>query len=224
MRGAGSSRPRSGNFTVTTPSQFPLLLPSGEETLQVTVRFAPQADADPLTPSEVTGLLQILSDDPDMHQADLCCESAARSGVRLLVTETSTGDPLPVAEVDSITIDSKGQSTPSPLHLRFTDQPFSTTTVCGQEILYHVDQETLPAGDTTGSNPKSSYEANAKEGNPQTSQSFELGQCELREFQLQLFDSGSGACLLLPKGASCTSDGECCSNNCTGPAGGKTCK
>ena len=33
---------------------------------------------------------------------------------------------------------------------------------------------------------------------------------------------GGGGCL--PKGASCTSDSQCCSNSCKGPAGGKTCK
>jgi len=33
---------------------------------------------------------------------------------------------------------------------------------------------------------------------------------------------GGGTCQ--PKGASCTSDSECCSNRCTGKAGRKTCK
>ena len=33
---------------------------------------------------------------------------------------------------------------------------------------------------------------------------------------------GGGGCL--PKGASCTTSSQCCSNNCKGPAGGKTCK
>ena len=35
---------------------------------------------------------------------------------------------------------------------------------------------------------------------------------------------GGGACELLPSGASCTSDSECCSNNCKGKPGRKTCK
>ena len=35
---------------------------------------------------------------------------------------------------------------------------------------------------------------------------------------------GGGACELAPSGASCTSDSECCSNNCKGRPGNKTCK
>ncbi len=35
---------------------------------------------------------------------------------------------------------------------------------------------------------------------------------------------GGGSCDLLPSGASCTSDSECCSNNCKGKPGNKTCK
>ena len=35
---------------------------------------------------------------------------------------------------------------------------------------------------------------------------------------------GGGACELAPSGASCTSDSECCSNNCKGKPGNKTCK
>ena len=38
-------------------------------------------------------------------------------------------------------------------------------------------------------------------------------------------DGGGGdTCDLAPVGASCTSDGDCCSNKCKGPNGGKTCK
>jgi hypothetical protein len=213
------------DFTVTAPTQFPVLLPSGEETLEVTVRFAPQADANPLAPSEVTGLLTVVSDDPGGDSsAALCGESVAQSGVRILVTDVSTGSPIIVGEVDSLTIQSKGKNRPSPINLRFTDQPVSTATVCGNAIYYHVDQETLPSTGTTGSNPKSSYEAKAREGNLQAAESFGLGQCEFREFQLQLQDSDAENCLLLPKGAPCTTAGECCSGKCKGPEGGKTCK
>jgi hypothetical protein len=35
---------------------------------------------------------------------------------------------------------------------------------------------------------------------------------------------GGGSCTLLPKGASCTSGSQCCSGNCKGKAGRKTCK
>ncbi len=33
-----------------------------------------------------------------------------------------------------------------------------------------------------------------------------------------------GGCTLLPVGASCTADSQCCSSKCKGPSGGKTCK
>ena len=77
---------------------------------------------------------------------------------------------------------------------------------------------------TAQGNGRSSYQATAKEGNLQTSDSFKLGQCEFRDAQLQLLDADSEACLLLPKAASCSLDSECCSGKCTGPAGAKTCK
>jgi hypothetical protein len=36
---------------------------------------------------------------------------------------------------------------------------------------------------------------------------------------------GDNACMsCLPKGASCTTDAECCSEKCKGPPNGKTCK
>jgi len=35
---------------------------------------------------------------------------------------------------------------------------------------------------------------------------------------------GGGGCTLLPTGALCTSNGQCCSNRCKGPSGNKTCK
>lgn len=182
----------AGEFTVQSPSVFPVILPTGEETLDVTVRFRPQSLENPLAPDEFTGTLTIVSDDPDGDaEAGLCGE---------------------------------GKKTPSPIDLTFTDVDSSTIDICGNTVTYHVDQEALPAVGTTGNNPKSSYEVSAKEGNLQDSQSFKLDQCEFREFQLQLLDSGSDICLLKDKGESCTTDGQCCSGKCKGPNGGKTCK
>jgi len=216
----------SGNaadFAVIAPTQFPILLPPGEETLEVNVRFTPQADTNPLAPSEVTGLLTVVSDDPDFpHEAGLCGESSAQSGVRVLVTDVSSGTPLPVAEVDQLVISSQGKNTRT--NLRFTDHPVSMAMVCNNPIVWHVDQETLSSTETSGSNPRSSYEAKAKEGLLMSVESFSLGQCELKEFQLQLQDGSSDTCLLLPKGASCSDAGECCSGKCKGPAGGRSCK
>jgi hypothetical protein len=213
----------AADYTVTAPTQLPILLPSGEETLNVTVRFTPQADANPLAPSEVTGLLSVVSDDPTgPDQANLCGESSAQSGVRILVTEVNTGTPVPVANVDALTLSSHGINQRT--NLRFTDHPVSVGAVCGNPVQWHVDQETLQAAGTTGNNPNGSYTAKAKEGNLQITETFGLGQCELREFQLQLRDDNAPMCLLLPKGAACSNAGECCSGKCTGPEGGKSCK
>jgi hypothetical protein len=213
----------AADFTVTAPTVLPILLPPGEETLDVTVRFTPQSDADPLAPSEVTGLLTVVSDDPNgPDQADLCGESSAQSGVRILVTEVSSGTPIPLEEVDALTISSHGINPRT--NLRFTDHPVNIGAVCGNPVVWHVDQETLQAAGTSGNNPKGSYTAKAKEGNLQITETFGLDQCEMREFQLQLEDTGSDICLLLPKGDACTNAGECCSGKCKGPEGGKTCK
>jgi hypothetical protein len=211
----------AADFTVMAPTVLPILLPPGEETLGVTVRFTPQSDANPLAPSDVLGLLTVVSDDPNSPDlADLCGESSQQSGVRILVTEVSSGTPAPLAEVDALTISSQGVTPRT--NLRFTNHPVSVGAVCGNPVTWHVDQETLQAAGTTGNNPQGSYTAKAKEGNVQITETFGLGQCELREFQLQI-DDGS-ACLLLPKGDSCTNAGECCSGKCKGPEGGKTCK
>ncbi len=213
------------DYAVMAPTLFPILLPSGEETLEVTVRFTPQSDDDPLAPSEVTGLMTVVSDDPDFpHTADLCGESVAQSGVRILVTEVSSGAPVIVGEVDNITIQSKGKNRPGPINLQFFDQSASLAEVCSNDINYHVDQETLPSTATTGSGPQSSYKAKAMEGNLQASESFGLGQCEFRDFLLELQDSTAEICLLLAKGDACITDGECCSGKCKGPAGAKSCK
>lgn len=210
---------------IPTPDTFPIVLPPGEETLNVTVRFAPLSAGNPLAPTEFTGLLSIVSDDPDAAgEAELCGEGVAQSGIRVLTTENSSGLPLPVDEVDSITIRSKGKKTPSPINIQFTDVPVQTDSICGNTVAWHVDQETLPSTQTTGNNPKSSYEVSSKEGNLQDAQSFSLGQCDFFEFQLQLLDSGSESCALKQKGEACDNSGECCSGKCKGPNGGKTCK
>lgn len=99
-----------------------------------------------------------------------------------------------------------------------------STTICGNTVTWHVDQETLPSAGTQGGNPLSSYSAKARDGNLEGAQNLNLGHCDFLEFQMQLLDSGSGSCALLPKGAACTTDGERCSGKCKGPGGAKTCK
>jgi hypothetical protein len=215
------------DFMVMQPSLFPILLPPGEETLGVTVRFTPQSGGDPLAPDETLGTLTVVSDDPDGDsEAELCGEGVVQSGIRTLVTDITSGVPIPVAGVDSMTVRSKGVNTPGPINLQFSDVQYTASTVCGNDVYWHLNLETLPATATTGSKGgKSQYEANAREGNLQDKRTFPLGQCEFSEFQLQLKSSdGDGSCLLKEKGESCDSAAECCSGNCTGKAGAMTCK
>jgi hypothetical protein len=212
-------------YSVQAPTQFPIVLPAGEETLGVTIRFTPQDLGNPLAPDEFRGELAIVSDDPDAAgTAELCGEGVAQSGIRVLTTDISSGTPMVVQGVDSINIRSKGKKTPSPINMTFNDVMWQQTTICDNTVTWHVDQETLPATQTTGGPNKSSYEVSAKEGNLQDAQSFTLDQCEFLEFQLQFQDSDSEVCLLLPKGASCDNSGQCCSGNCKGKSGAKTCK
>ena len=216
------------NFNVIAPTQFPVLLPSGQETLDVTVRFTPQSDPDYQVPNELTGLLTIESDDPDLtHTADLCGESVTQSGIRALVTDVTSGVPELVELVESMTVRSKGKKTPSPINLMFTDVEDKMATVCGNEVYYHLNLENLPAVETTGGKGgKSQYEVYAKNGNLQDSRSFPLDQCEFNEFQLQLksSDGGDGGiCLEGLKGEDCDTAADCCSGKCTGKPGAKTC-
>ncbi len=221
------------DFTVMEPTTFPIVLPPGEETLSVTVRFTPEDDGMHLTADEITGVLTVVSDDPDADvtgddTAELCGEGVIQSGIRVLVTDITSGDPVIVDSVDSMVVKSKGKSIPGPINLQFTDVEPVTTSVCDNTVSYHLNVESLPATDTTGSQGgKSQYQASAMEGNLQDNRNFTLDQCEFSEFQLQLKsdDGGDGGiCLLLPKGESCSTDLECCSGKCKGPSGVKTCK
>lgn len=178
-----------------------------------------------MAPDEITGLLTVVSDDLDAaNTANLCGEGVVQSGARILVADVSSGVPVPIDFVDSMNVSSKGKHTPGPINLSFTDQPYSSAAICGNTVEWHVNLETLPATYTEGSNSKSSYTAKAKEGNLQSEQRFILNQCEFRQFQLQLKDSGSEVCLLKDKGESCISNAECCSGKCRGPQGNKVCK
>ena len=223
------------DFEVIEPTQFPILLPTGEETLSVTVRFTPVSGGDPLTADEVLGTLTVDSDDPDgLSEAPLCGEGVVQSGFRTLVTDITTGIPLIVENVDSMTVRTKGKQTPSPINMQFFDQEVeppladAAASVCGRDVRWHLNLETLPATQTTGKNGQSQYEVNAKDGNLQDNRSFSLGQCEFLEFQMEMKSSDGGgeppACLLKLKGEACETADECCSGKCKGPNGGKTCK
>lgn len=217
------------DFSVIAPTVYPVLLPGGEETLAVTVRFTPQSDADPQLPGDITGVLNIVSDDPDFpHTADLCGESVTQSGIRTLVTDVTSGVPIMIDSVDSMTVKSKGKNTPSPINLMFDNVAPTMSTVCGNDIYWHLNLERLPSTETTGSKGgRSQYEAYAKEGNLQTTRTFPLGQCEFSEFQMQLTSTdggGGGSCPVGKKGDACDSADDCCSGKCSGKAGAMTCR
>jgi len=219
----------NADYEVIQPTQFPILLPTGEETLAVTVRFTPVSGGDPLSPDEVLGTMTVISDDPDgPGLAPLCGEGVVQSGLRTLVTDITTGIPIVVDPVESMTVKTKGKKTPSPINLQFSDKPMEgPVSVCGRDVSWHLNLETLPATQTTGKNGQSQYEVNVKDGNLQDNRSFSLGQCEFREFQMQLKSSDggdTGICLLKSKGESCDFADECCSSKCKGSSGNKTCK
>jgi hypothetical protein len=174
-------------FSVVAPTQFPVTLPVGQETLTVTVRFKPTADASGAsTPGSTQGTLVVSSTygGPMPDKTDgLCGEAVARSGVRVLVVDSLNN---PINGLDSLTLTSKGVNTPSPINISLKNVSPTTATVCGNTIKYHLDSENLPPTQTTGSNPKSSYNISAKEKNKQVSQSLTLGQCEFKQFILKL--------------------------------------
>jgi hypothetical protein len=67
---------------------------------------------------------------------------------------------------------------PAPLH--------SAPNICGNTILYHLDNETLKPAGTTGNNPLASYVLTAKKGATSANMSFTLGQCQMQQLILQV--------------------------------------
>jgi len=164
---------------------FPITLPPGEETLNVTLRFAPTAGGGSITaPDETTGTLTIVSNDPGGDvTGQVCGEAVVQSGGRWLVVD---GADNPIDSVDSLTLESKGIHQPAPINIRLTDVAPTTVQVCGNTTRFHLNREDLPPTHTTGTNPLSSYTIKAKEGNRQVTKSFTLEQCEFVEDILRL--------------------------------------
>jgi hypothetical protein len=144
-----------------------------KKTLTLGVRFAPTSGGgSPTSPDQTTGTVTITSDDPGGPATEpVCGEATVQSGVRVLVEDATA---TPINGVDSITLTSKGLHTPQPISIRLTNASVMTANVCGNVVKYHLDTETLPPTQTTGSNPNSSYSINAKEGKKQITQSFSL--------------------------------------------------
>jgi hypothetical protein len=172
-------------FTVVNPT-VPVTIAPGASPVPITIRFKPVILTDQKTdaPDQQTGTLSIVSNDPlpADNAAGLCGEAAYHSGVRVLVVDSTNA---PVNPVKSLTLSSQGLTptfkealSPAPL--------LTTPNVCGNTILYQLDDETLRPAGTTGNNPKASYSISAKQGSTQANMSFTLGQCEVKPVVLQL--------------------------------------
>ena len=178
-----------GHFSIVHPSQYPLLLGSGEETLWVTVEFHPQFDDDPNTPQSASVGVSVTSNDPgpELSGAVICGEHAKLAGIRALVTDISSGESTMVDTVKSLTLQSFGVNVPNPVRLSWKNLNLqSTNDVCGETVYYHIQEETLGAFQTTGSNPLSSYRISVQDGQKQLDVDFSLNQCEFVVRELQL--------------------------------------
>jgi hypothetical protein len=171
-------------FSVIAPTEFPITLPPGEETLDVTIRLAPTSGGGSvISPDDVTGTFTVVSNDPGGDETAGLCGEVAQSGIRILMVDFSD---TPINGVDMLTLQSKGIHTPKPIHIRMTDVAVSQDLVCGNTVRYHMQQEDLPPTHTTGNDPNSSYHVRGKEGNKQAKNDFILDQCEFKEFILRL--------------------------------------
>jgi hypothetical protein len=167
------------SFEVIAPTVFPITFQPGEETLDVTVRFAPETGGGEIDmPEETIGTLIVESDDPDGSlTGGVCGEAVVQSGGRWLVID---GSDIPLDNVGQMTLMSKGINQPQPVLIRLKNAPLLEFEICGNMIRYHLSREDLPPTETSGSNPNSSYTIRAKEGNKQAKKSFTLGPCEFK--------------------------------------------
>ncbi len=88
--------------------------------------------------------------------------------------------------MDNLTLISKSVNFPHPINIRLKDVASHASTGCNNTVRYYLAAEILTPTQTTGSNPKSSYEVTAKEGNKQVKQTITLGQCDFKQFIIRL--------------------------------------
>ena len=62
----------------------------------------------------------------------------------------------------------------------------SVSSVCGNRIQYHLDDELLRPAGTTGNNPNASYSLSAKDSSTHADMSFTLGPCQVQQLVLQV--------------------------------------
>ncbi len=184
----GLSAGPANYFSVVNPTT-PLTVGVGAAPVPVTVRFRPLSTAGQLSnaPDQQLGTLSITSNDPVAGDntaggtGGLCGEPTFHSGARILVLNTANNPVNPVA---SMTLQSKGLTpvfkqtlAPAPL--------LTAPNICGNTVLYQLDNETLRPAGTTGNSPNASYVLTAKNGPTQANMSFTLGQCEMKQIILQ---------------------------------------
>jgi hypothetical protein len=176
----------SDTFSIVTPAA-PLTIGPGASPVPITVRFKPTTLTGqiPTAPDQRTGTFSITSNDPSnpLPSAQLCGEPVTRSGIRVLVTDSTIS---PINPLKSLTLSSSGLS--PQFSQKLTDVVPASTSLCGNppnSIVYHLDNETLPPAGTTGNNPKASYTLTAQNSSKPISMSFTLGQCDFKVFTLQ---------------------------------------
>ncbi len=172
----------TNTFNVINPA-VPLTIAPGASPVPVTIRFKPTNLTGQLAnaPDQQTGTFTITSNDPVGPSASLCGEPTVRSGIRVLVTNSTS---QPVNPLKSLTVQSNGLS--PQFAIRLSNVSTSSTSICGNPpIVYHLDAESLPPAGTTGSNPKASYTLTVQNNVKPISTSFTLGQCEMKSMVLQ---------------------------------------
>lgn len=185
LDGLGHALPASPLEYNVVNTTTPISIGPGAASVPITVRFKPLilTDQNSMAPDQQTGALTIVSNDPVAadNAAGLCGEPTYHSGVRVLVVNAAG---TPITPVKSLSLSSKG------LHPNHDETlmpaPLASANVCGNAIMYQLDNETLPPAGTTGSNPNSSYDVSAKEGSTQANMSFTLGQCQMQQIVLQI--------------------------------------
>jgi hypothetical protein len=172
-------------FKVVNPTT-PITIAPGGAPVPITVRFKPTilTDQNPFAPDQQTGQLTITSNDPVAadNAAGLCGEPTYQSGARVLVVDSNNN---PVSSVASLALSSKGLT--PPFNETLKPAPLMTAAnICGNTILYQLDNEVLRPAGTTGNNPNSSYSLSAKNGFTHADMSFTLGQCQVQQIVLQI--------------------------------------
>lgn len=186
LDGIGAPLPASPReFAVVNPT-LPISIAPGAAPVPITVRFKPVilTDQNPMAPDQQTGTLSIISNDPVAadNTAGLCGEPTYHSGARVLIVNSLSN---PVSSVAQLTLSSKGLTPPFSEKLMPAALQ-ATPNICGNTILWHLDNETLRPAGTTGSNPLASYSLSAKNGSTHADMSFTLGQCQMQQIVLQV--------------------------------------